>query len=100
MALRICVIGCGAIGGVFAAHLSRFSDIEVHAYDTSRELTRAISERGLKISGAAEFTSHFHATSQAREIPPCEFGIFSTKSMHTQAAIEQTAHIFGSSGAV
>ena len=100
MSLKICIVGCGAIGGVFAAHLSRFSEVEVHAYDTSRELTRAISERGLKISGAADFTSNFHATSQAREIPPCEFGIFATKSMQTQAAIEQTAHIFGSSGAV
>ena len=100
MTVKICIVGCGAIGGVFAAHLSRRGDVEVHAYDTSREHTLAISERGLKISGAVEFTAHFHATSEAREIPPCDFGIFATKSMHTQAAIKQTADIFSSSGAV
>lgn len=68
--------------------------------DISEEHTRAIKERGLQISGATEFTVRLHATSQPREIPPCEFGIFATKSTHTRAAIQQSAHIFSSSGTV
>ena len=66
----------------------------------SREHMLAIRERGLRISGAAEFTTKLHATSEASEIPVCDFGIFATKSMHTSAAIEQTAHIFGDASAV
>jgi 2-dehydropantoate 2-reductase len=100
MAVKICIIGCGALGSVFGAHLARLSDVEVYAYDISEEHTRAIKERGLRVSGAAEFTVKLNVTSQPREIPPCDFGIFATKSAHTRAAIEQTAHIFGSTGAV
>ncbi len=95
MGVKICVVGCGAIGSVFAAHLARLEDAEVYAYDTSEEHTRAMRERGLEISGAANFTARVNATSNAREIPRCDFGIFATKSIHTRKAIEQTAHLFG-----
>lgn len=100
MAVKICIVGCGALGSVVAAHLARLDDVEVHAYDVSEAHARAITERGLKLSGAAEFTVRFHASSHAHEIPPCDFGIFATKSLHTRDAIEQTAHIFESSGTV
>jgi 2-dehydropantoate 2-reductase len=100
MAVKICIVGCGALGGVLAAHLARLESVEVHAYDVSEEHTAAIQERGLKISGAIEFTAKLHVTRQAREIPPCDFGIVATKSANTRAAIEQTAHIFGPSSAV
>src|SRR6266481_3608776 len=100
MSVKICIIGCGAIGSIFGAHLARLSDLEVHAYDVSQEHTRAINERGLRISGAADFTSRLHATTDPKEIPPCEFGIVATKSKHTRPANEQTAHIFNDSNAV
>jgi len=100
MSVNVCIVGCGAIGSLFAAHLARLEDIEVHAYDVSKEHTRAINERGLRISGAADFTSRLHATFNAAEIPPCDFGIVATKSTHTRPAIEQTKHIFGPSSAV
>jgi 2-dehydropantoate 2-reductase len=100
MALKICIVGCGALGSVIAAHLARLPDIEVYAYDVFQEHVRAIRERGLQISGAAEFTVRLNATSEPSEIPPCNFGIFATKSIHTRAAVEQTAHAFGPSAAV
>jgi 2-dehydropantoate 2-reductase len=100
MAVKICIVGCGALGSVIGAHLARLGDVEVHAYDVSQGHVRAIRESGLRISGAAEFTACLHATTDAKEIPPCDFGIFATKSLHTRAAVEQTAHIFGNSGAV
>jgi 2-dehydropantoate 2-reductase len=97
-AVKFCVVGCGALGGVIAAHLARLMDVEVYAYDISGEHVRAMRERGLRVSGAVEFTVKIHATTDAREIPPCDFGIFATKSAHTRAAIEQTAHVFAASG--
>ena len=100
MKVKICIVGCGAIGSIFGAHLARLEDAEVHAYDVSKEQTRAITERGLRISGAADFTARLHATSDPREIPPCDFGIVATKSTHTRAAIEQTTQIFGAGSAV
>jgi 2-dehydropantoate 2-reductase len=100
MSVKICIVGCGALGSVIGAHLARLDDVEVYAYDVSREHMRAIRERGLRISGATDFTVRLHATSEAKEIPVCDFGIFATKSLHTRVAVEQTAHIFGGSGAV
>jgi|SRR5882672_568519 len=101
MALKICIVGCGALGSVIGAHLARLNDVEVYAYDASEEHIHTIRERGLRISGAAEFTVKLRATTtQAAEIPLCDFGIVATKSLHTRAAIEQSAHIFASSAAV
>jgi 2-dehydropantoate 2-reductase len=100
MSVKICIVGCGAIGSLFGGHLARLEDVEVHAYDVWKEHTRAIHERGLRISGAADFTARLHATSDASEIPKCDFGIVATKSTHTRRAIEQTAHIFGPSSGV
>jgi 2-dehydropantoate 2-reductase len=100
MSVKICIVGCGAIGSIFGAHLARLTDVEVHAFDVWKEHTRAINERGLRITGAADFTARLHATSDPKEIPACDFGIVATKSTHTNVAIEQSAHIFGASSAV
>ena len=100
MPVKVCIVGCGALGSVFAAHLARLSGVEVHAYDVSEEHTRAISDSGLRVSGAANFTVRLHATRDPQQIPACDFGIFATKSLHTRAAIEQTAHVFQDSSAV
>lgn len=98
--MKICVVGCGAIGGIFAAHLARVDGVEVYAYDVWKEHMAAISERGLQLSGAANFTAKIHATSDAGEIPPCDFGIVATKSTHTQRAIAETAHLFSAESPV
>ena len=89
MKVKICIVGCGAIGSIFGAHLARLEDVEVHAYDVSEDHTLAITERGLRISGAADFIAQLHATSDPQAIPPCNFGIVATKSTHTRKAIEQ-----------
>jgi 2-dehydropantoate 2-reductase len=98
--MRISIIGCGAIGSIFAAHLARVEGIEVYAYDVWKEHVQAVAQRGLRISGAAEFTVRLKASSNSREIPPCDYGIVATKSIHTRRAIEQTAHLFGENSAV
>jgi 2-dehydropantoate 2-reductase len=100
MATKVCVVGCGAVGSVFAAHLACVDGLDVYVYDVSEEHVRAITERGLRISGAANILARVNATSQPHEIPPCDFGIFATKSTHTRHAIEQTAHVFGDASAV
>jgi len=97
---RVCVVGCGAVGGIFAAHLARNGEAEVWAYDVAREHVAAIQKNGLKLSGAAEFTAPVKATSNPAEIPPCEFGIVATKSNHTRSAIEQVKNIFNEDSAV
>jgi len=98
--MKICVIGCGAIGSLFAAHLARLGTVEVYAYDVAGEHVEAINRTGLRISGAADFTARLRATSDPRELPLCNYGIVATKSLHTRAAIAQAARAFDETSAV
>jgi 2-dehydropantoate 2-reductase len=98
--MRICIIGCGAVGSIFAAHLARLDGVEVWAYDVNREHVDAINCNGLRISGAAEFTATLKAASDPAQIPRCAYGIVATKAIHTRRAIEQAARIFDDRSAV
>ena len=92
--MRVCVVGCGAVGSLFAANLARLEDVEVWAYDLAREHVEAINRDGLRLTGAGEIVGHPRATTDASELPACDFGIVATKAMHTDAAIAATAHAF------
>ena len=98
--MKVCIVGCGAVGSIFGAHLAKLPELEVWAYDVSQAHVDAINGAGLKISGAADFPSRLQATSDAKSIPSCDYGIVATKSTHTRPAIEQTAHVFAENGAV
>jgi len=92
--VRICVVGCGAVGSLFAANLAQLEDVEVWAYDLAREHVDAINANGLRLSGAGDVLGQVRATSDAGELPLCDFGIVATKAMHTSGAVEATAHAF------
>ena len=92
--MRVAVVGCGAVGSLFAAHLASLEDVEVWAFDLDAEHVRAINEAGLRISGAGELLGRLRATTDAAALPPCNFGIVAVKSMHTSAAVAAVAHAF------
>lgn len=74
---RVCVAGAGAIGSLFAAHLARVADVSAlvrrpeHAY--------ALRERGLRISGRANFTSRLDAATSPDELGTPELVILACK---------------------
>ena len=88
------MVVCGAVGSLFAANLAQRDDVEVWAYDLAQDHVDAINRDGLRLSGAGDVVGHPHATSDAGELPQCDFGIVATKAMHTSAAIAATAHAF------
>src|SRR4051794_32730064 len=92
--MRICVVGCGAVGSLFAANLATLDEVEVWAYDLAQEHVDAINDHGLRLTGAGEVTGRLSATTDAAALPPCDFGIVATKAMHTRPAIAATAHAF------
>ena len=98
--MRICVVGCGAVGSLFAAHLARAGECEVWAYDVWKEHIDAIRQNGLRLSGAEEFTAQLNATVDPAEIPRCDYGIIATKAIHTRSAITHTARAFDENSAV
>ncbi len=92
--MRVAVIGCGAVGSLFAAHLAQVEDVEVWAYDVVEPHVEAINRNGLRLTGEAELTGRVRATTDPTQLPACEFGITATKSMFTRDAIEQAARAF------
>ena len=92
--MRVCVVGVGAVGSLFAAHLAQVDDVEVWGYDLLPDHVDAINERGLRLIGEADLVGRVHATTDPAEVPPCDFGIVATKSMYTGDAIARTAHAF------
>jgi len=97
--MRICVVGCGAVGSLFAANLATLDDVEVWAFDLNKPHVDAINKNGLQLIGAGDVVGRPRATSDPAELPACEFGIVATKAMHADEAIAATAHAF-SDGAV
>lgn len=98
--LRVCIVGCGAVGSLFAAHLAQKGEVEVWAYDVWQDHIDAIRKNGLRLSGATEFTAKLNATSDPKELPHCDYGIVATKAIHTRGAIAQVARAFDESSAI
>jgi len=89
---RVCVIGCGAIGSLYAAHLARVA--EVWAFVRREEHARALNREGLKVSGNHDFHVSLKATTQPDELPDCELGIVATKATQVADSIAPVGHRF------
>ncbi|MDQ2676324.1 MAG: hypothetical protein M3Y34_05895 [Actinomycetota bacterium] len=81
---RVCVVGGGVIGSLFAAHLSRVADVWV--LTRRPEHARALEERGLAVSGRAEFTGRVRATDDPADLPDVDVAILATKGTAVDAA--------------
>jgi 2-dehydropantoate 2-reductase len=85
--MRILVVGCGAIGGVLAAHLAGVA--EVTGYDVNTAHVAAIRGDGLLVTGAGgELRARFETTDNAAALHPRRFdaAVFLVKSGATAAA--------------
>ncbi len=98
--VRIAVIGCGAIGSLYAAHLARVPGVEVWGVDPWAEHVGAIQARGLRVTGLADFVAKVHARTDGRDLPPCDFGLVATKALHTRAAVGRARAALGNAAVV
>jgi 2-dehydropantoate 2-reductase len=89
---RVCVIGCGAIGSLYAAHLARVA--EVWAFVRREEHARALNRDGLRVSGGHNFHVSLRATSRPDELPDCELGIIATKATQVGDCIARVGQRF------
>ncbi|HSO01170.1 MAG TPA: 2-dehydropantoate 2-reductase, partial [Gaiellaceae bacterium] len=89
---RVCVVGGGVIGSLYAAHLSRVADVWV--LTRRPEHARALEESGLEVSGRASFTGRVHATDDPAELPPPDVAIVATKATGLDAAARSRAGRF------
>ena len=89
MSANILIVGCGAIGGLFAAALS--SVAKVTALDANAEHVKAIGAHGLRISGENPRVARIEATCDLSALKGTRFDavIFLIKSKVTAAALLQ-----------
>jgi 2-dehydropantoate 2-reductase len=81
---RVCVIGAGVIGSLYAAHLARVRDVWVL---TRREQhAEALNAEGLRVSGRADFSTRVRATADPEKLPDFDLGIVATKANEVDAA--------------
>jgi 2-dehydropantoate 2-reductase len=89
---RVCIVGCGAIGSLYAAHLARVA--EVWAFVRREDHARALNRAGLRVSGRHEFHVELKATTQPDQIPDCELGIVATKATQVEKSISALGNRF------
>ena len=90
--MRACVIGAGAIGSLFAAHLSRVAEVLV--LTRRQEHAQALNDQGLRVSGKHDFTARVTAASDPRDLPDFDVGIVATKATGLEGAAESLAGRF------
>jgi 2-dehydropantoate 2-reductase len=89
---RVCIVGCGAIGSLYAVHLARV--VEVWAFVRREEHAIALNRDGLRVSGKHEFHVSLKATSRPEEIPDCDLAIVATKARQVEESFAPVGHHF------
>lgn len=84
---RVLVVGCGAMGAIFAAHLTRVADVT--AIDVDAAHVAAILHHGLRIEGAEPFVARLRAVTSAEALAGETFDavLFLVKSGQTATAL-------------
>jgi 2-dehydropantoate 2-reductase len=75
--MRVVVAGAGTIGSLYAAHLARVADVAV--LTRREEHARALNERGLRVTGRADFTADVHASADATELGAADLVVVACK---------------------
>ena len=89
---RVCIVGCGAIGSLYAAHLARVA--EVWALVRRREHADALNRDGLRVTGKHEFHASLKATTRPEDLPPCDLAIVASKATQVEESFAPVGLIF------
>ncbi len=89
---RVCIIGCGAIGSLYAAHLARVA--EVWALVRRRDHADALNRDGLRVSGTHNFSVSLRATTDPAELPDFDLGIVATKVTQVEESMAKLGSRF------
>jgi 2-dehydropantoate 2-reductase len=75
---RVCVIGAGVIGSLFAGHLAQVADVSV--LTRRREHADALNRDGLRVTGRSDLHAEVTAAADPDELEPFDLGIVATKA--------------------
>lgn len=81
---RVCVVGAGVIGSLFAGHLAQVADVCV--LTRRREHADALTREGLRVSGRSDLSARVTASVDPDRLPPCDLVLLATKAHGLDAA--------------
>ena len=89
---RVCVVGAGVIGSLFAGHLARVADVSCLVRRDDH--ARALNEAGLRVSGRHEFVSRVTAATDPGELEEPDLVLVCTKATGLEDAAATLAGYF------
>src|SRR3954451_523587 len=89
---RVCVVGAGVIGSLYAGHLANVADVSV--LTRRGDQARKLGDEGLKISGKSVLTANVFATADPAELPDADLVIVATKATQLEDAAAALAGRF------
>ncbi len=89
---RVCVIGAGVIGSLFAGHLAQVADVSV--LTRRREHAHALNRDGLRVSGRSDLRARLTAADDPDELEQFDLGIIATKATGLEEAAATLAGRF------
>jgi len=84
---RVCIVGAGVIGSLFAGHLA--SVCEVSVLTRRREHADALNEHGLRVSGKSDRHAAVTASDDPDALPSFDVAIIATKASGLEPAISR-----------
>jgi 2-dehydropantoate 2-reductase len=89
---RVCVVGAGVIGSLFAGHLARVANVSCLVRRADH--ARALNESGLQVSGRHEFVGPVTASTDAGELEEPDLVLVCTKATGLEGAAATLAGHF------
>jgi 2-dehydropantoate 2-reductase len=82
---RVCIVGAGVIGSLFAGHLAQVCEVSV--LTRRREHADALNSGGLRVTGRSERHARVTASTEPAELEPCDVAIIATKATGLRSAL-------------
>jgi len=82
---RVCIVGAGVIGSLFAGHLARVCDVSV--LTRRKEHAEALNRDGPRVTGKSEFHAQVTAADDPDRLPPFDVAIVATKASGLEPAM-------------
>src|ERR671923_500133 len=89
--MNIVILGAGALGSLFAAHLARAGEGVTLIAREAR--AKAIREHGVAVSGLADFTVPVPVTARPQELQHADALLVTVKTYDMETALDSVAHL-------
>jgi 2-dehydropantoate 2-reductase len=89
--MKIVILGAGALGSLFGAHLARSgADVTLIAREAR---AKAIQDRGVSVTGLADFTVPVPVTGRPQELQQADVLVVTVKTYDMETALDSVAHL-------